>query len=287
MKKPTSRAYQLMALMELYKRHFKEAIEFAEMAVAISPNDADALYDLGMVMTFADNPKAGIKYFKKSIMLDPLHKDTHGIGAAYFSMGDYEKAVKYIDIGLTDNPERIPMLAFSAASYAFMGNDVEAKKAFEKWLTCFESGYPDVHSLYYLFSRKNLEVFDRLIEGLIKAGFKADSLNYYKVDEKNKLNGQDIKKLTFGKTMTGSYFGFSWSIFRSKDGEAQAPTFWGGIDKGKSWIEGDELCNQFENRYGGNKYCHEVYRNPEGDEKTKSEYLVISDFGFIPFSVKD
>ena len=66
--------------MELSKRNFKRAIDNAEHAVAISPNDADAFATLGTVMVMADNPEEGIKYYKNSITLDPLNKSTGGIG---------------------------------------------------------------------------------------------------------------------------------------------------------------------------------------------------------------
>ena len=89
------------------------------------------------------------------------------------------------------------------------------------------------------------------------------------------------------QSKTGYARGFRWSIFRSEDGEAQAPDPWGGIDKGKSWIEDDEICNHFVKRFGGYKYCHEVYRNPEGNDKTKSGYLGVFDFGIFPFSVEE
>jgi tetratricopeptide (TPR) repeat protein len=112
--------------MEQFRRHYKEAIEYAERAVTISPNDANALADLGFFLVWNDNPEAGIKYFTKSIMLDPLHRGAMGLGLAYFSMKDYEKTLKHIDIGITDNPERTPLLAFYAAAHAFIGNETEA-----------------------------------------------------------------------------------------------------------------------------------------------------------------
>jgi adenylate cyclase len=135
MKKPTSRSYQALALLELYKRNFSRAVDYAEHAVAISPNDADALHNLGRIMVFADNPVEGIKYLKRSIMLDPLHKSTGGIGFAYFTMGDYEQAVKYIEKQLKDYPETYGVRAILASAYAFLGNDIKAKKAFEEFWT--------------------------------------------------------------------------------------------------------------------------------------------------------
>jgi adenylate cyclase len=135
MKHPTSRAYQVMAIMELFKRNFEMAIDNAEQAVSISPNDADALSTLGRIMVCVGKPEEGIKYYKRSIMLDPLHKSTGGIGVAYFTMGDYEQAVKYIEKHLKDFPKTYGIRSMLAASYAFLGNDAKAQKAFKEFNT--------------------------------------------------------------------------------------------------------------------------------------------------------
>jgi len=132
MKKPTSRGYQVLARMELYKRNFDRAIDCALRAVAIAPNDADALETLGLI---TDNPTEAIKYYKRSIMLDPLHKSTAGIGRAYFAMGDYEQAVKYIEKALKDYPETFALYGNLAAAYALLGNDIKAKEAFKDFFT--------------------------------------------------------------------------------------------------------------------------------------------------------
>ena len=124
-----------MAHLEINKRNYKKAIDNAEHAVSIAPNNADAFYILGRVMVYTDKPEKGITHYKRSIMLDPLHKSTDGIGFAYFAMGDYENAVKYIEKFFKDYPECSGLRAFLAASYAFLGIDIKAKEAFENWFT--------------------------------------------------------------------------------------------------------------------------------------------------------
>ena len=135
MKHPTSRGYQVMAILELYKRNFEEAIDNAEHAVSISPNDADALYTLGRIMVYVGKPEEGLKYYKRSIMLDPLHKSTDGIGFAYLVMGNYEQAVKYGEKYIKDYSENYGYRALLAVAYAYLGNDIKAKKAFEEFYT--------------------------------------------------------------------------------------------------------------------------------------------------------
>ena len=289
MKNPTSQSYQLLALMELWKRHYKQAVEYAEKAVGVSPNNADALANLGLILIFTDHPELGIKYVKKAIMHDPMQQTTLGIGVAYFTVGKYQEAVEHIEKGLTNEPEMIPFCAFSAAAHAFIGNDSKARKAYEKWLSNYRGQGPSVQMLYYLYAFKNFSVFDHLIKGLVKAGYRVDAANYHKVNEDQKLNGQEIRELVLSKTQIGTnVYGpkRSWSIYRNWDGKLESPNIFGGVDKGSSWVEDNEVCNQYEFRFGAIKYCGDIYRNKSGDETTMSEYLYVTDFGILPFSVR-
>ena len=279
-----------MAMMELWRRHYKQSIDCAEKAVVISPNNADALANLGLILIFTGHTELGIKYTKKAIMHDPLQQTTLGIGVAYFTVGKYEEAVKYIEKGLTDEPEMIPFCAFSAAAHAFIGNDSKARQAYKKWSSNYREQGPSVQMLYYLYAFKNVSVFDNLIEGLVKSGYRTDAPYYYKVNEDLKLNGQEIRELVFSKTQIGKHVydpKRSWSVYRSKDGKLESPNIFGGVDKGSSWVEDNEVCNQYEFRFGAIKYCGDIYRNKSGDETTMSEYLFVTDFGILPFSLRE
>ena len=134
---------------------------------------------------------------------------------------------------------------------------------------------------------KNSEVFDRIIEGLIKAGYKGNPSNYYKLKKENKLTGQEIQELTFGKTIEGTFFYIPWSISTNKIGESKYANKYYGIHQGKSWIEGDTVCNQYESLFDGLKFCSDVYKTSEGDNMTSSKYLLLTDFMLSPFSIKE
>ena len=141
--------------------------------------------------------------------------------------------------------------------------------------------------MYYLYPCKDTELFDRSIEGLIKAGYKGNPSNYYKLKKKNKLTGQEIQKLIFGEKIEGTYFNIPWSLTTNKDGESEYYNKFYGNHKGKSWIEGDTVCSQYESLYGGLKYCSEFYKTSEGDNKTSNKYLLLTDFMLSPFSIVD
>ena len=241
------------------------------------------------MLAFYGNPEKAITQYKKAIMLDPLHQTTGGIGFAYFSMGDYEKAVKYIEKALKDYPETYGIRGHLASSYAFLGNDIKAKKALDEYFS-WHNYCPGAQEHYYLVPYKNSEVFERYMEGLIKAGFKGDSSNYSKVQKDQKLSQQEIEKLVTGKILSGFSGGFLWSLSHSQDGTSVCSFSKGGEisikANGKTWVEGDSICYQYENLYDGLKFCGDVYFNPAGNQGNKSEYFMLTDFLLLPFSIK-
>lgn len=90
-----------------------------------------------------------------------------------------------------------------------------------------------------------------------------------------------------GKTISGYVFGFTWSLSTNKNGEVEYNHIDGTIYKGKMWIERDAVCLQYEKRFDGIKTCSDIYRNPEGDDKKLSGYLLLSDWWLSPFSVQE
>ena len=95
---------------------------------------------------------------------------------------------------------------------------------------------------------------------------------------------ENISKLDY---YPGILFGFyEWSTKIADDGNAMSSNNMGGtVDKGKTWIESESFCFQYEKRYGGIKYCYDIYRNKKGDKISKSEYLLMGDSWTLPFSV--
>jgi tetratricopeptide (TPR) repeat protein len=295
MKNPTFEAYNLYAAKELHRRNFKEAEVFAQKAYEFAPNSPESLRWLGWILAFIGRSKESIEYLHKAIRLDPFDKSLNTpvsnifIGVNHFSMGNLEEAITYLEKGLSLNPGLTNLLCFLAAAHALLDHDIEAKKALAEYLKVFpEYLTPTIQMLYGSWPFKESKVFDRLAQGLVKAGLQGDPKNYYKVIEGNKLDGQEIRKLLFGKTLTGYAFGLKhleWVSSISDDGEEEY-SMMGKTYTGRAWIENDNICTQREQYQGGLKNCREVYRNPDGDELAKTEYFMITDYGLFLFSVE-
>ena len=121
-------------------------------------------------------------------------------------------------------------------------------------------------------------------EGFLKSGVSVGgSSDYHKILDENRLTGQQIRSLVFGRKIIG----LEGMIERSNDGRLIYRGFITGSDQGQSWIENDLLCDQWQERYGGHKICYPVFRNPEGNPENKDEYLYITDLKIFPFSTLD
>ena len=152
--------------------------------------------------------------------------------------------------------------------------------------------------MYYLIYWKNSEIFDRYIEGLKKAGYesyleklvkrgcKGDPFVYYRLNKENRMTGQEIRELLFGKTMRGFYFCTEWSSKINKSGEFVLMIFVVFI-KEKYGLKIINYANSMKHYLDGLKFCGEIYKNPEGNKKTLSEYFMLTDFFLFPFSIEE
>jgi TolB-like protein/class 3 adenylate cyclase len=279
---PTSLSHRVASSMALNRRQFKEAIEEAERAIALNPNDASCHYTMAEALVYGGKPNKGIEYIETAMRLDPRFQTDplylHGI--AYFSLGQYEKAVSLLERALKRIPAPGQQMFPLIAAYAHLGRLKEASKAADvmaqtHWL----------RDTMYRFPFKDPVVAERFVDGLSRAGYPTRSFDYYKIYEENRLTGEEVRNTVFGlKVPTSDGF-----VHRTKDGKATWRGYGGKTDKGKSWVEGDLLCDQWQERYKGYKNCYPVFRNPEGSKsyEFRNEYLSVTDFGIIAWSPMD
>ena len=114
---------------------------------------------------------------------------------------------------------------------------------------------------------KDRAVAERFAKGLLKAGVPPAKIpgGYFLAFKENQLNGEEIKSLLFGSTITGFIFYPQqfWADYK-KDGEIT----WRGSEPNssdicKSRIEGDMIYWQYQKRWWGVEYCGTVFRYPE------------------------
>jgi tetratricopeptide (TPR) repeat protein len=289
MKKPTSIAHRLAADMLIHKRRYEEAIAEAERALVLDPNDSENYLVMGRVLRDLGRPEVAINYFKRAMLLNPLDKafSLGGLGLAQFCMGQFEDTVAACEEGLKNRPEATAIASGLAAAYGQLGREQEARAALEIYKMGWGRISPHLPKVMYFFPFKNPKHAELFANGLLNAGLPGKPSGYFKVSDERRLKGEEIKSLFFGKKMVGHAGKRQWRIERAQDGEAK---FWYGskfLGSGKSWVEGDDLCNQWEKVFGGVKYCMDAYRNPEGTPEQKNDYFLITDYGMFGCSPED
>ena len=158
-----------------------------------------------------------------------------------------------------------------------------ALQAFQERMGAMQAGRP------YYSPFKDRRVEDSFFEGLLKAGAPNRSLVSLHVSKENQLTGDDLRAFFYPSTttgFTGTVFGgsfFSQEI--AKDGTVTLrPLGLGELDTGRSWLEGDTVCFQFQKAFSGMAYCSTIFRNQRGSPETKNEYIGFNDVGWTLFS---
>ena len=173
-----------------------------------------------------------------------------------------------------------------ALVYAQVGRVQEARSIFDDITKKWPETMKSVRWWISNWPFRDLKVTERFAEGWIKAGFQGEPSGFYRISAENRLTGEEIRELFFGRKVAGFNLasGKKWWIERSRGGKA---TIRDGdkADTGKSWIEDDMLCDQWDNLYEGLRDCWVVYRNPEGSPEKNDEYLGAPGYGICPFSL--
>jgi TolB-like protein len=292
MKKPTANAYAVSSGMYLVRRQHKEAISEVERGLALDPNSPYCHGTMGWVLTMAGRPKEGIEYLNKWMRLDP--RDRYGYlthcSYAHFCMGEIAEAAKLLEQMMRLNSEeRGGPMALLAACYSLLGRDQDARAIIDLRRKNPMAG-PNVAVSMFGVPFKDRAVADRFADGLIKAGLPPGKIagGYFPAFKENQLTGEEIKRLNFGSQITGidPYGQWQWWLDKKKNGEF---TWRGGgpisSDTGKTRIDGDMECTQFQKNLWGLEFCQTVFRNPRGTYEGKDEYFSCTDYGFVPWSV--
>ena len=106
-KAPTSLAYQVASGLSLTGRKHGEAIDYANKAVALEPNDARAHSTLAFALIMAGHPEQALSSVGLARRLDP-HNEYYYLflqGLSEFGQDDYQNAMTAFEQALELNPE--------------------------------------------------------------------------------------------------------------------------------------------------------------------------------------
>ena len=287
MRNPTSTAHLVASKMALDRRQYEDSVTHAQLALAFDANDPDTNLNMAQVLMAVGKPEEGLDFVNKTIQLDPRNMagPLYEAGTAYFIMGDLQKAATMTERAIKHNPTNFGRYERLAAIYALLGQNQDAQTAYDKSLKVWiiPNIVPNVTDIMNYFLIKSRQVADRYADGLVKAGAPGQPSDYYKILEKNRLTGEEIRNFVSDQEITVYQFQRTFWVDYNENGGLM----YGGL-KGKWWIEGDMLCHQMDSGRGKDlNDCGEIYRNPNSLPESKKQYLHVKDYTIASLTTEE
>lgn len=114
------------------ERNYVEALDYFRQAVALTPDNPDAQFYLGLSLTRVGEFEAAIAALQQALQLDPSKRYVHyHLGLAYFHAGRYQDALPHFE-------QALDVDANKAATYFYLGYSHYQLKQYQQALPFFE-----------------------------------------------------------------------------------------------------------------------------------------------------
>lgn len=159
-----------MGFVYMYNKEFDKAIEVLEKSISIAPSYADGYGLLALINNNLGHANIAIDYIDKAMSLNPFFswQYLNTLGRAYYALGEYEKAILYLQQALERNPAVTHPRLYLAASYVQLGQLDDAE-----WvITELELRNPEytISNLQRSLPIDDKNLLARLLADLITAG---------------------------------------------------------------------------------------------------------------------
>jgi TolB-like protein/class 3 adenylate cyclase/rhodanese-related sulfurtransferase len=133
MTQPTPIALQILSRQHTVFGHWEEAIQAAEQAIALDPNDPNGYAAMGRLLVRTGEAARSLNYIKKAMRLDPLSDYLFDLASAQFDLERFDEAAVTFSRGTRRNPHDEWNFFYLAATYGHLGRTSEAEAAFARF----------------------------------------------------------------------------------------------------------------------------------------------------------
>ena len=281
-----SRAYSVLAVLQLVDRHHDTAIQSARKAVSFAPGDADAHLNLGFVLAHSGRPTEARVAVEAALRLNP--KPAPGAlflaGVAFFMDGHYARTAEVLEQVLSAHSIAAEdAQLYLVSTYAHLDQTSAAKAT----LAALSQQLPMVNRTYYRVREnyyKRKQDLDTLIDGLRKGGMPEWPYGF-QGNEEDRLDESALRAVSLGHTWMGRHMNgvhFVQQISQTGVIAYRSPA---SLLTGIVEVRGDMLCRQFEGYLLDQKLCGHVYRNPDGSRENNNEYISVMPDSLKFFSI--
>ncbi len=161
--------YQLLAIIELARGKYDNAIVQAKRAVEINPSDAYGHATLGSALMWIGDANGAIAAVERARVFDPTLQWDYAspLGFAYYLAGRYDDALAILE-PMAEKGSDYGIYAFLAAAYAELGRAAEAENAAQKVMRL----WPFFKISVFIDQWKDEKSRKLIADGLGKAGLK-------------------------------------------------------------------------------------------------------------------
>ncbi len=128
--------YALLGIAHTARKEWEKGIKLTRRAIELSPNIAFSSRAHGAALTFAIRPTEAIPMLQKAIRLNPITPPQYLnlMAINYRILGQYEKAIDYLEKAISSHPNHLFSLINSSACYVLADREEEAYVVSEKVL---------------------------------------------------------------------------------------------------------------------------------------------------------
>ena len=290
LKEPSPLAHQVASKMLSRQGHYDASVDEAKRAIALDANDPAGYMAMAEALIWAGIPTQSVNLINKAMRLDPHYPASYvlQIGLARFGLGQFDDAASALERAAKRSPRNYSVFTVLAASYGHLTRKPQGRSAIDSAnKRRRKAGRPPLTlAVVDLWPYKEDNDRERLKAGLRKAGVPEIPINYA-ARKNDRLDGNEIRSLMFGRTQTGldPQTGSDWIVSIAPDGESMvlAPWYSGAETR---WIDGDKLCSRYQGSSAAIKVCGFVFRNPEGMPEAKNQFEWVGGARIYPFSVE-
>jgi len=304
LKAPSIIAHRLASSVYIDQRRYAESIAEARRAIELGPNSAEAYRALAYALIMNGQPAEAREMVEKAWRLDPRGAGQHFflLGLIAFAEANSEQAAGLFERARKHLEHANSLLPPLIAAYMHLGRTDEGRALSEIYYDWFPMYSTDLRTIMYFWPFRDKAVAARLADGLLLAGIPGKSGGLYNLSDDHRLTGPEIADL-FKK------FGRKWKIhdvrefgdhrmiltdsFQEDGTVVRFHEVWGtsGVYNfewfGRYRIDGDLLCEDFQEVVVGGVGCRPVFRNPDATRGGNNEYIIVGVLGFYEISPAD
>ena len=168
----TTRAFQLLASVGVFRRDYDRALAQIDRALALNPSEAENFQQRGSILLWSGKPAEAVPWLEATLRLDGgTSRAAMSLGIARYFLGQYAEAAIALDRALARDAGRVIQLntrPVLAAAYARLGRQQDAER--ERAIIARMAPFFDAERFAGQFGTK--EARDDMLAGLKAAGFR-------------------------------------------------------------------------------------------------------------------